>query len=106
MVITEDVFAEDGRKLLPRGTLLNEGHVKSLKSWGIEEVSVGKEESTEALNAISSEIDPEQWKVIRKQVEALFSRSNTESSIVQEMMRLCGVNKYNSDKKVKSDNGS
>ncbi len=100
MVVSEDVFVDRGRKIISRGSILNEKHLKSFKSWGIDAIPIGKGDCAEPVQERPEDVDPGQWKVIQEQVEALFSRSNTDSSLVVEMMRLCGIHKYKRDKGV------
>jgi len=41
MVLSEDVITPGGRFLMPRGTVLDAGHLKSLQAWSIAAVEVG-----------------------------------------------------------------
>ncbi|HML54635.1 MAG TPA: HDOD domain-containing protein [Solidesulfovibrio magneticus] len=46
MVLAEDVLTPGGRFLMPRGTVLDVGHLKSLLAWNLAEVRVAGEAST------------------------------------------------------------
>ena len=43
MVLAEDVLTPGGRFLMPRGTVLDAGHLKSLAAWNLAEVTVAGE---------------------------------------------------------------
>ena len=51
MVLAEDVLTPGGRFLMPKGTTLDHGHVKSLLAWNLPEVGVVEGEEDAASPA-------------------------------------------------------
>ncbi len=51
MVLADDVLTPGGRFLMPRGTVLDSGHLKSLMAWNLAEVQVAGESAAAAAPA-------------------------------------------------------
>ncbi|UJX39581.1 HDOD domain-containing protein [Desulfovibrio sp. JY] len=51
MVLAEDVLTAGGRFLMPKGTTLDHGHLKSLQAWNLSAVSVAAEATPSAPGA-------------------------------------------------------
>ncbi|MFQ5449827.1 MAG: hypothetical protein ACE5E9_04325 [Nitrospinaceae bacterium] len=93
MVLAEDLKNPFGKKLLPRGTVLEEKHIMSFKAWGVTEadIELGDEKPTTVIE--SDSIDPEQLKKAEQEARDLFRHSNLDHPAVTELLRLCSLNK-------------
>lgn len=93
VILAKGIQNHSGRKLLPKGTLISEHHILSLKAWGISEADV-------LLNGVEADsppkpikIDPKKRAQAEKEVGALFCFSNQDHPAVAELMRLSTLNR-------------
>lgn len=56
MVLEKNLLAFNGRFLLPRGAVLTEGHIRTMKTWGVVEAEIEGEDATGTAEIIVPEI--------------------------------------------------
>ncbi len=88
MVTAEDIHNHGGRKLLPKGTVLTERHIRNLKAWGIPEIVIEDDGSGKDARS-SNKVDPKKMAAAKEEAKTLFAQANQEHPAVAEFMRLC-----------------
>ncbi len=87
MVLASDLFSEQGRLLLPKGTEIEDRHLRILNIWGVTEVDVvGVERDVAAAGAIS-EMSPEVIEACRARVEPRFVLNDLDYPPIKELFR-------------------
>ena len=57
MTLAGDVLGKNGRKLLGAGTVLESGHLRVLRIWGVSAVDVAAGDASEKLDEIMRVVD-------------------------------------------------
>ncbi|RQD65384.1 MAG: HDOD domain-containing protein [Desulfonatronovibrio sp. MSAO_Bac4] len=88
MVLSHDLTTPDGRFLIPMGTELNQGHIKTCKAWGVTQAGVqGQDQST--LNAAKmASIAPEVLKQSKKLIKPYVRREVLDNKVMVEIVRI------------------
>ncbi|MBP6333809.1 MAG: HDOD domain-containing protein [Aminivibrio sp.] len=73
MVLEKNLLAFNGRFLLPRGAVLTEGHIRTMKTWGVVEAEIEGEDATGTAEIIVPEIPGEILRQAERSVSALFA---------------------------------
>ncbi len=72
MVLEKNLLAFNGRFLLPRGAVLTEKHIQTMKVWGVVEAHVEGESLAEPAEEASSAVPPEILKEAERSLEKAF----------------------------------
>lgn len=86
MELTSDLYGSNGRFLLPKGTEIEEKHLRILKIWGVNEVEVANLDS--GAGHCEEDVSPELSAEAAMLMDRLFSLSNPESPPVAELRRV------------------
>ena len=89
MILSGELLAPNGRFLLPGGTVLEEKHIKIMKTWGVIEAEIKGLEQEDARAGTASEIDPEALRETEEYLRPLFILNDLENEVVREIYRLC-----------------
>ncbi len=104
MVLSRDIIDQKGRTLFQKGTQLTSKHIKNLKAWGIQEVSVIDHQQPKKLFETLFDpktIDSKVLAETKSEVNDLFRHSNIGFPPVNAMYRLTTIKKL----KEKSNSG-
>jgi HD-like signal output (HDOD) protein len=93
MVLAEDLKDAKGRFLLPGGASLTTKHVKTLKMWGVIEANIEGIVAEDVEDNAISKIDPVMIEMAEKIVRERFRYSNVDHPAIQELFRLCTLQK-------------
>ncbi len=74
MILDKNLIAFNGRFLLPKGTVLTSGHIKTMKVWGVVEADIQGEEGRESGKMLEAEIPKEILKQAESAVKTLFTK--------------------------------
>ncbi len=89
MVLAKDIMNSYGRIILRSGVEFTEREIYILKTWGITEAEV-EEESCKSIEKPSApNIAPERLEQVEKEMKRIFSRSNFDHPVMNELFRLC-----------------
>ena len=88
MVLAGDLVDTTGRFLIPRGTVIEEKHLRVMKSWGITEADVRTVDTAAAASDLHSGIDPGLVTRCEDCVAPFFLNSNLHHEMMREMRRL------------------
>jgi len=86
MELASDLRGSNGRFLLPKGTEIEEKHLRILKIWGVDEVEI--EDSETAACAEEDGIPPELAAMAASLADRLFALSNPDFEPVAELKRI------------------
>lgn len=89
MILAEDLYGPKGRFLMPKGTRLEERHLKVIKAWGVPEAEIEGVSREDAAAEAVSEIDPDCIGAARAKVDKLFAGADLEHEAMRELKRLC-----------------
>ncbi len=89
MILSEEVTDIKGRLLLKKGQKIESGHIRILKMWGITEVNIVGEASSEDEKI--STIDPELLEKITDATTQNFKHVDLNHPAMSELFRLCIV---------------
>ncbi|PKL02960.1 MAG: metal-dependent phosphohydrolase [Synergistetes bacterium HGW-Synergistetes-2] len=79
MVLEKNLLAFNGRFLLPRGIVLTEKHIQTMKVWGVVEASVEGDLPAEPLKDAAASIPPEVLQEAGRSLETLFPSTPSTS---------------------------
>jgi len=88
MVLSEDLLGPHGRFLLPGGTVLDAGHLRVLKTWGVTEASIEGVTRAEAEAEAEARLDPALLERAREHAEAMFMAADDAEEPMAEIRRL------------------
>jgi len=74
MILEKNLLAFNGRFLLPKGAVLTEGHIRTMKVWGVVEADIEGEVGAGADEPMVPEIPGEILRQAESSVKALFAR--------------------------------
>lgn len=86
MELASDLRGSNGRFLLPKGTEIEEKHLRILKIWGVNEVDVVDGDAASCQE--SESVPPEILQQATELMDRLFSRSNPDFAPVAELREL------------------
>ena len=83
MVLVDHVKDRRGRLLIPEGVVLEEGHLRSFRMWGINHVEVHGDEPAEADD------QPEPWAIEAAEAELadVFRHADLEHPFIAQLYR-------------------
>jgi HD-like signal output (HDOD) protein len=87
MVLAEDLVDVTGRFLLAQGAVIQEKHLRVIKSWGITEANVEGIDQGQATSRAMGALDPEILKRCEGRVEPIFRNSDQTHEVIQEIKR-------------------
>lgn len=99
MTLAEDVRSKTGRLLIAKGILLNDQHLRVLKTWGIEQASIvvtGNDNSeTETRN------DPSEMQILAamSELEPFFCLVDRNHPFVAALLRLAALKRCASNRR-------
>lgn len=79
MVLEKNLLAFNGRFLLPRGIVLTEKHIQTMKVWGVVEASVEGDLPAEPLKDAAASMPPEVVQEAGRSLETLFPSTPSTS---------------------------
>lgn len=81
MVLADHVKDRRGRLLIPKGVVLEDGHLRSFRMWGISHVEVQGEEPADAVD------QPEPWAIQAAQAELadVFRHTDLEHPFIAQL---------------------
>lgn len=85
MRLARDVHDPHGQILIRAGIVLGERQIRALRSWGVTEVVIVRDEDT----ADSGIRDPKAIDEIRRLIDTQFSLSNRDHPVIQALHALC-----------------
>lgn len=85
MVLAEKVLTVKRMMLLPEGIVLTSGHLTTFRTWGISEVNIVGDESSEGAE---NEASPEELQELRREITDIFINNNLEDSFTQKIYQL------------------
>lgn len=88
MVLGEDLFAPNGRFLLPKGIALEPKHIRIMTIWGVPEADVEGVQRDDVMGEAISQIDPLVLQECEEWVAKRFSMSNKGQPVIQELYQL------------------
>ncbi len=94
MVVGENTITLQGRLIFTKDTRLTRNDIKTLKAWGIPEVSILDSETTSETDELA-EFDTEQVAQAEKTIESLFCKSSPDHPAIQELKRVALRNQLN-----------
>lgn len=89
MQLSEELLSSNGRFLLPKGTVLEEKHLRILKIWGVTEAEVSGVSQEEADEATQSEFDPAMVARAEEIADQVFQFAPVEHEAMAELRRVC-----------------
>ncbi|THB63302.1 MAG: HDOD domain-containing protein [Desulfovibrio sp.] len=88
MVLAEDLFGANQRFLLPKGTVIEESHLRIFKIWGVSEAEVQGVDRDQAMAEALAEMDPRVLQRAEELADQLFIRVGLGQEAMQELHRL------------------
>ena len=88
MTLGADFVAPDGRFLLPRGTVLQERHIKVGKAWGVRQADIEGLEQDQVDTDKAAVIGPELLEQSRLILEPFLRCATNDHPAVREIMRI------------------
>ncbi len=88
MIIGEDAITRQGKLVFSRGTRLHDESIQMLKAWGIPEVTVLDQGTTQVNGTTLPEAETHVNTETEQKVQTRFKKSNTDHPAIQELMRL------------------
>lgn len=79
MVLENNLVAFNGRCLLPKGAVLTEKHLQTMKIWDVIEADIEGEASSNPVYEVSPDIPPGVFREAERSVQGLFSSLPVES---------------------------
>ena len=89
MVLAEDLYGPRGRFLMPKGTSIEERHLKVMKAWGVTEAAIEGVSRVDAAAEAAASIDAAFLAPAKALADGLFSRADSGHEAVEELKRLC-----------------
>ncbi|UZP66984.1 HDOD domain-containing protein [Desulfovibrio mangrovi] len=89
MVLASDAVGTNGRLLLPKGTTLEEQHIRVLKIWGALDADIQHMSGDEASQASLDDIHEEHLKAARNFVDCLFDDADLTIHPMHELHTAC-----------------
>lgn len=89
MVLAEDAAGANGRLLLPKGTVLEDKHIRVLKIWGAVDADISDVDPSEVRAASISALDEESVELATAYVDALFVHVDLTRPPMAEMRSAC-----------------
>ncbi len=87
MTLADDLHGSNGRLLLPKGSVLEDKHLRIMKIWGVNEVRVDGVEP-ESLTSSLDAMDEELRRRSREYADTLFQFCDLDHPAVHELYRL------------------
>ena len=91
MVLSEDLLGPHGRFLLPEGTVLDAGHLRTLKIWGVTEAPVRGVSRAQAEARAEARLDPALLARARDLAEDMFRAADCSVEPMAEARRLAVI---------------
>ena len=86
MVLFSDVLNVSGRLLVPKGTVIDEAHLKVFRTWGVTEIDV---ESEDGLEEVKPDNIPEEFlKQAQQELEKRLLKNDMAHPFIKEMHEL------------------
>ncbi len=85
MIVTEDVKGPKGQPLLGSGVELNEKHLRILKTWGVQHITVEGEEAEDAASNIKLPNDCLEQAV--ELMKPVYRHTNSKNPIIQQLAK-------------------
>ncbi len=90
MVLKEAVADRGGRVLLPSGAILTDKHLKILRTWGIPEADIVRDQDDDSLEGEGSGTeDPLKLAEAEHYVAELFRHNDHQHPMIKELMKVC-----------------
>lgn len=86
-VLQSDVYDRNGRMIIPKETTLKDNHLKALKTWGIQTVTIYGDEQEDDTDVydVPDKIQNE----IEKDLAKRFSQTDLMHPFIQELYKIC-----------------
>ncbi len=101
MMLASDLIGANGRFLLPKGTVLEEKHLRVFKIWGVTQADIRGMDREKADAEMESELDQQDLERSKEFVTALFRFADPENTFLGELKRVC-IKRFATDKAVVS----
>ncbi|MFW5734392.1 MAG: HDOD domain-containing protein [Oceanidesulfovibrio sp.] len=88
MVLGADLYAPNGRFLLPKGTRLTNKHVRVLSIWGVPEADVEGCDREKTMGEAIAQLSPQTLQACEARASELFSRANLGHEAVRELYQI------------------
>jgi HD-like signal output (HDOD) protein len=88
MVLADNLVDTTGRCLLAQGAVIEDRHIRIMKSWGITEADIEGVDREQAASVALAELDPEVITKCEDYLTPFFQHSNREHEVVHEILRL------------------
>ena len=88
MVLATNLVDTTGRCLLAQGAVIQQKHIRIMKSWGITEADVKDIDQEQAASEAMAEIDPFLARKCEDYVTPFFRNSNQDHEVMKEIRRL------------------
>ncbi|TVM14856.1 HDOD domain-containing protein [Oceanidesulfovibrio indonesiensis] len=88
MVLGADLYAPNGRFLLPKGTKLTNKHVRVLSIWGVPEADIEGADREKTMGEAIAQLSPETLHACEARASELFSRANLGHEAVRELYQI------------------
>jgi len=89
MILGEDLYNPEGKRILRKGEALSERHIRMLKIWGIPEAEIFEEElPEEPFEEQNPELSPFYDRALRL-VDAWFPLQSQEQPLMKDLRRFC-----------------
>jgi len=88
MVLAEDLYGPRGRFLMPKGTRIEERHIKVMKAWGVAEAAIEGVSREDAAAEATASIDAAFLEPASALADRLFLRVDNENEVIRELKRL------------------
>lgn len=87
MVLADDLVDVTGRFLLPHGAVIQEKHLRVMKSWGVTEADIEGIDQVQAASRTMEALDPELLKKCEEHLAPIFGESCQAHEVMQEIRR-------------------
>ncbi|EHM10814.1 putative signal transduction protein [Thermanaerovibrio velox DSM 12556] len=87
MVLEEDLLAPNGRFILPKGAVIRDSYIKTLKAWGVVEASVAQEGSIPPVKREGSSSDAAFMERARELLSPFFHSKGAMAPHMEELFR-------------------
>ncbi len=97
MVLASDLIGANGRFLLPKGTILEDKHLRVFKIWGVTQADIRGMDRDKADAEMAAEFNALDLERSREFVAALFRFADPENPFLNELRRIC-IKRFAQDK--------
>lgn len=88
MVLGADLYAPNGRFLLPKGTQLTGKHVRIMTIWGVPEADIDGCDREQTMGEAIAQLSPQTLEACEAHASELFSRANLGHEAMRELYQI------------------